>query len=212
MNLLLDGLEDDVLDADAADRGAEPAPTPPVVTPPKPPASSSASKPKGGPAYPPAASIPTQEGPHGIRYDFNLGARILLPAGATWHVRLTDLDTGNILFENENQGAMVSSAKRYYVRFKLEVWKRNGVPCFEHSHDCAGQDVLIQFPVGTLGDVLAWFPYADRFARERGCRVTCAMSEPDRPAAGGRPTPHIRFVSHETCVAQELDGSRLRHL
>ena len=26
------------------------------------------------------------------------------------------------------------------------------------------QHVLIQFPVGTLGDILAWFPYAARFA------------------------------------------------
>ena len=33
-------------------------------------------------AYPPPAPVPTQEGPRGIRFDFNLGCRITLPAGA----------------------------------------------------------------------------------------------------------------------------------
>ena len=26
-----------------------------------------------------------------------------------------------------------------------------------------GREVLIQFPVGTLGDILGWFPYAAKF-------------------------------------------------
>ena len=63
-------------------------------------------------------SRPSRPGPHadadrpgGIRIDFNAGAR----------VRLRDLDTGNILFLNENIGAMVMSAKRYYVRIGIEV-------------------------------------------------------------------------------------------
>jgi autotransporter strand-loop-strand O-heptosyltransferase len=39
------------------------------------------------------------------------------------------------------------------------------------------RDVLIQFPTGTLGDTVAWFSYAARFAeRHPGCRVTCALS------------------------------------
>ena len=69
--------------------------------------------PKG--PYPPPAGQPTQEGPRGIRFDFNLGARVVLPdrAQGKWRVRLRDLDTGNILFQSENQGAFVSSAKRY---------------------------------------------------------------------------------------------------
>ncbi len=37
-------------------------------------------------------------------------------------MRLRDLDTGNILFESENQGAFVNSAKRWFVRFRVEVW------------------------------------------------------------------------------------------
>src|SRR5271165_4319007 len=73
--------------------------------------------------YPPAASTPVLMGPEGIRFDFNLGCRVLLPqrANGKWRVRLRDLDTGNILFESENKGAFVNSAKRWYVRFRVEV-------------------------------------------------------------------------------------------
>lgn len=41
--------------------------------------------------------IPTQTGPENIRYDFNDGARVLLPEGQ-WHVRLLDADSGNVIF------------------------------------------------------------------------------------------------------------------
>ena len=81
-----------------------------------------------------------------------------------WRVRLRDLDTGNILFQSENQGAFVSSAKRFYVRFSVEVWSLDAdgaaTSVLSHDYDARGQDILIQFPIGTLGDILAWFPYA----------------------------------------------------
>jgi autotransporter strand-loop-strand O-heptosyltransferase len=160
---------------------------------------STAAKPK--PLYPPSAIVPTQEGPNGIRFDFNLGARVLLPPGE-WRICLRDLDTGNILFESENQGALIASAKRFFVRFGIEVWE-HGEPVFSHKYDCAGRDVLIQFPVGTLGDILAWLPYAIRFGETRGCRLICAMSsvlaDLLRPAY-----PEIDFVTHEEVVERRL--------
>ncbi len=155
-------------------------------------------------AYPPPAATPTQEGPQGIRYDFNLGARILLPTGHDWRLVLRDLDTGNVLFETRNQGATVSSSKRFYVRFGIEIWE-NGESVFQHEYNAAGRDVLIQFPIGTLGDILAWFPYAERFAEQHHCNVICAMSpllvELLRDAY-----PKIRFVDHEQLVAEKIES------
>jgi autotransporter strand-loop-strand O-heptosyltransferase len=159
--------------------------------------------------YPPAAEQPTQFGPHGIRFDFNAGARILLPARADgcWRVRLRDLETGNILFQSDNQGALVASAKRYHVRFGLEVWERDetGVErrVFAHDYDARGREVLIQFPIGTLGDTLGWFPYAARFAAQHGARVTCAMSGLIIPLLRDA-YPQLRFVTHEEMVEQGL--------
>ena len=80
-------------------------------------------------------------------------------------MRLRDLDTGNILFESENAAAPSSAApSATIVRFGVEVGidgEQHLVPATNTTRD--GQEVLIQFPVGTLGDILGWFPYAAKF-------------------------------------------------
>src|SRR5436305_1075151 len=44
--------------------------------------------------YPAPAEAPTQQGPEGIRFDFNDGCRVALPeAKEPWRIRLSDLDT-----------------------------------------------------------------------------------------------------------------------
>ena len=161
------------------------------------------------PAYPPPAPVPTQAGPEGIRFDFNHGARVVLPprTQGAWRVRLRDIDTGNILFESENQGATILSAKRWFVRFRVEVWAiEDGVAREVLSHDYhpADKDVLIQFPVGTLGDVLAWFSYAARFATTHpGARVTCGLSALIIPLLADA-YPELRLVTHDAMVEQNL--------
>jgi autotransporter strand-loop-strand O-heptosyltransferase len=162
--------------------------------------------------YPPPAAVPTQLGPEGIRFDFNQGCRVLLPGRTEgmWRVRLRDINTGNILFESENKGAMVTSSKRWFVRFRIEVWSIDEAKAEEprsvlvHEHDTADRDVLIQLPVGTLGDILAWFPYVARFAeRHPACRVTCALSGLIIPILRDA-YPNLTLLTHEELVAQRL--------
>jgi autotransporter strand-loop-strand O-heptosyltransferase len=154
------------------------------------------------PAYPPPAALPTQLGPKGLRFDFNEGCRVMLPEGEhPWRVRIFDLDTGNILYETELKAGRVSSSKRYYVRFRIDVWQE-GDSVFTHEYAARDRPVLIQFPVGTLGDTLGWFPYAVKFREKHHCRLTCAMAERLIPLF--RAThPEIEFVTHE-----EVDPER----
>ncbi len=143
----------------------DPAPGKPAEPPPK-------------PAYPPPAAQPTQEGPRGMRYDFNLGARVVMPAQPgerPWRVRLRDLDTGNTLFETTLVQGFINSSKRWFVRFRIEVWDGE-TEVLHHDYDARNRRVLVQFPIGTLGDTMGWFPYATRFAERHGCQLTCAMS------------------------------------
>jgi len=162
------------------------------------------------PSFPPPAPIPTQVTAEGVRFDFNHGARVALPPRTTgrWRVRLRDLDTGNVLFQSENQGALARSVKRWFVRFCVEVWDigEDGAEraVLTHAYDPTGKDVLIQFPVGTLGDVLAWFPYAARFAEvHAGCRVTCALSGLIIPLLRDA-YPGLRLITHEELEAERL--------
>jgi len=164
-----------------------------------------AAKPKATakPPYPPAAKRPTQQAPQGICFDFNLGARIMLPKReqGAWRVRLSDLDTGNVLFQTDSAGGYVASTKKWFVRFRLEVWDLQTdpearEPVLSHEYDARGREVLVQFPIGTLGDILAWFPYAPRFAQEHGCRLTCSLSGLIIPLLRDA-YPDIRLVTHE---------------
>jgi autotransporter strand-loop-strand O-heptosyltransferase len=175
-----------------------------AVAPPSPlsvPASASAAAPPKR-AYPPPADMPTQEGFGGLRFDFNDGCRVVLPEGPhPWRIRLTDLDTGNILFETELKSGRVNSTKRYYVRFRIEAWQQ-GQSVFVHEYAATDREVLIQFPVGTLGDTVGWFPYAVKFKERHGCRLTCGMAERLIPLFRDA-YPDITFLTHE-----EIKGER----
>ena len=68
-------------------------------------------------------AIPTQEGPMGIRYDFNDGARVLLPKGK-WHVQIEDAESDNIIFACDADEGWILSTKKYYIPFRIRVWIR----------------------------------------------------------------------------------------
>ena len=110
-------------------------------------------------------------------------------------MRLSDLDTSNILFETEIKAGRINSTKRYFVRIRLEVWQGlNSI--LVHDYCAADRDVLIQLPVGTIGDTLGWFPYAVKFKELHRCRLTCAMGEKLVPLFR-EAYPDITFVTHE---------------
>ena len=190
--------------ADDHIRGIEVAPTAAAES-----ASSSPVTIKGN--YPQPAAKPTQAASEGVAFDFNQGCRVLLPSRehGTWRARLCDLDTGNVLFETENKGALIRSSKRWFVRFSIEVWsidEGQSEPrlVLHHEYDVSRRDVLIQFPVGTLGDSIAWFSYAARFGeRHPGCRVTCVMAS-HVISLFKDAYPEIRFVTPEEVVAQNI--------
>ncbi len=146
-----------------------------------------------------------QVGAYGVRFDFNLGARVAIPQGMPWRVRLRDLDTGNILFESSPGAAFVNSTKRYYLRLGIEVFDDSQV-YFQHGYNAYAQNVLIQFPVGTLGDIMGWFPYAVKFQLQHGCKLTCAMSDLLIPLFSAA-YPHIDFIVPEAIEPERFYAS-----
>jgi len=127
------------------------------------------------PFYVETPETPTQLGPKGLRYDFNDGARLWLPKGE-WYVELSDSETGNIIFSTNTDGDWVLSAKKYFIPFKIRVWERLAEkPFFEHTMDLKDKEVLIKCPVGTLGDIIAWMTYIDRFQKKHQCKAEVCM-------------------------------------
>lgn len=124
-----------------------------------------------------APDIPTQEGPRGIRYDFNDGARVLLPKGH-WYVQLEDADADNILFGANVDENWVLSAKKYYIRHRIRVWDRDtDTELLDVTMDLKDKPVLIKFPVGTIGDIVAWMTAVDRFQKKHQCKLELTISK-----------------------------------
>ncbi|MGZ5009441.1 MAG: autotransporter strand-loop-strand O-heptosyltransferase [Methylobacter sp.] len=146
----------------------------------------------------PAPEQPTQMEHLGVLFDFNDGCRVVLPEGQ-WRVRISDLDTGNIIFETRIGAGRINSSKLYFVRFLIEVWSAEEV-VVSHEFSADGREVLVQLPCGTLGDTIGWFPYAVKFQQHHNCRLTCAMAEPLIPLFRDA-YPEITFTTHEAVKA-----------
>ncbi|QDH16817.1 autotransporter strand-loop-strand O-heptosyltransferase [Swingsia samuiensis] len=150
------------------------------------------------------SQTPAIEGKMGIRFDFNDGARVMVPPLADkdqqWHVRLSDYSMGNILFDAHIPQGMASSTKKFFVPFELEVWlqKKDGTEekILDHKLSLKGQRVLVQLPVGTLGDTLAWLPPVIRFAKENEAHVTCTIADVILPLVE-KANPEIKFVGKD---------------
>ncbi|MGB3253067.1 autotransporter strand-loop-strand O-heptosyltransferase [Buttiauxella gaviniae] len=120
---------------------------------------------------------PTSHGPEDIYYDFNDGARVLLPEGQ-WHVTIIDDESGNTLFSCDSGAGWVTSTKKYYVRFRIQVFRLGELsPIVNEVMVLKDKDVLILFPTGTLGDLIGWFHYAERFRMLHQCNLECVMGQ-----------------------------------
>ncbi len=133
------------------------------------------------PAQPPiygnVPEIPTQEAVEGIRFDFNDGIRVKFPQGG-YRVCFSDIDTGTILYNAEiKQESMVTSVKKFFIKFRLQIFRAGETePIFEHEYNAKDKEVMIQLPVGTIGDSIGWFSYVERFQQKHNCKVICVMT------------------------------------
>lgn len=134
----------------------------------------------------------------GVSFDFSYGARVRVPDG-NWRVKITDRDNCITLYNSIASQAVITSVKKFFVNFRIEVYQDDHL-VFEHDYNAADKKVLIKFPKTTLGDRLAWFPYAEAFRVKHKCQMYCAMdkemSELLAPAY-----PNINFIEPDDKVS-----------
>lgn len=146
--------------------------------------------------------LPVCCGPDGILYDFNDGARVHLPEGA-WYVRLIDDDSGNILFSCNSTGGWVTSTKKYFVRFRIQVFHQDqAFPVLDERLCLKDKNVLILFPTGTLGDLLGWFHYAERFRQLHRCHLECVLGHEIIELLAAQ-YPEITFSTKESVATEK---------
>ena len=168
---------------------ANPAPGAPVVQTPQvnPGVPAPAPAPQQMPQQPPPQPsiygemprVPVLDAVEGIKFDFNEGIRIMLPQnGKEYRVKFSDIDTGIILYQADAApGSYITSVKKFYIRFRLEIYNKGGdTPIFTHDYDAKDREVMIQLPVGTIGDSVGWFSYVERFQQKHQCKLICVMT------------------------------------
>lgn len=116
-----------------------------------------------------AGQVQQPSGIAGISFDFNYGARVTVPQGE-YRVRFIDRKACLTVYDAPASGVLVASSKKYFIDFRIEVYEKDKM-IFAHDLDLRSQKVLLKFPVGILGDILAWFPYAEAFRQKHGCQA-----------------------------------------
>ncbi len=146
--------------------------------------------------------IPVLDAVEGIRFDFNHGIRVWFPRNdKVYHCRFSDIDTGIILYSADTvPEAYVTSVKKFFIRFRLEIFRKGETaPIFTHDYDAAGKEVMIQLPVGTIGDSIGWFSYVERFQKKHNCKLICVMTPWIADLVRGQ-YPDITFITPEETV------------
>ena len=142
------------------------------------PGSPTAAEPPQKLSFPLPAEEPTQAGPQGLRYDFNHGCRVALPERTgNWRVRLPTSTHPISCMKQRSARVSWRAQSDYFLRIRIEYAITDGV-ILAHDYDARDREVLIQFPVGTLGDIMGWFPYAVKF------QARMAAASASRMAAG----------------------------
>ena len=142
---------------------------------------------------------PVLEAVDGIRFDFNNGLRVKFPEKGEYRCVFKDLDTDCLLYSMDvKPGCTVESVKKFYIRFRLEIYRKAELdkPIFTHDLDLKGRGVLIQLPVGALGDTIAWFSFVERFQRKHCCNISCVM-ETRMAEIFKAQYPNISFITKE---------------
>lgn len=115
----------------------------------------------------------------GISFDFNNGLRVMVPKG-NYRVKFIDQTDHLTVYDAKASGVVAMSSKRYFVNFRLEVWEdppekdkktKESKLIFSHDYNAEGKKVLIKFAGRALGDMLAWFPYAELFRQKHKCEL-----------------------------------------
>ena len=104
-----------------------------------------------------AGDVKLETGVHGLKFDFNAGVRVEVPAG-NWHIKISDFDTGLVGFDGDISQQVLISLEKYYVHWFIEAWL-DGEKVFEHLMDLHNKDIYIFMVNGVLGDTISVLPY-----------------------------------------------------
>lgn len=110
-----------------------------------------------------------------LEYDINFtdGARveILGKNKLDFDIDIYDKETNSLVYQTKlKSGTWCSTNTKFYREYKINILHNNTV-LVTHDFDLTNKNVLIQLDSRSIGDTLAWMPYAEEFRKKHNCKV-----------------------------------------
>lgn len=135
----------------------------------------------------------------GIMLDFCCGLRVLLPVNKgckKYRLQVYDFNSKLKMFDEViDAGDYYVSEKKYFIDYGVIITDASdGREILRHRIDCREKDVVINMPVPTMGDSIAWFSSVLAFSKKHSCQVYAVMPEHTR-CLFESDYPNIKFIS-----------------
>lgn len=112
-------------------------------------------------------------------FEYNLnfidGARVEILGKSKLEFGVEFLDKNNNIIYQTKIGSnnWCATNIKYYKEYNVNIKYKDEL-LIRHNFDLKGKNVLIQLDSKSIGDTLAWFPYAEEFRKKHECIVYCS--------------------------------------
>ena len=120
-------------------------------------------------------AVPTKEPVPQFNINFINGAFFEVKGGKNlqYKVEFKDKKTGKIMHsDNIFPEHWIKSGKQHFIDWNITAL--DGIHEYSYNLDLTNQRVYIALDSKSLGDTLAWFPYAEEFRLKHNCKVICS--------------------------------------
>lgn len=128
------------------------------------------------------ANFPKKKLKNSFEFSYNDGPKIEVRGSLNekYKVNFIDDDKNSTVYSSEISNNCWSKANiKYYKKWRLEVCDKNGNVIRSEILDLKDKKVKITIDSNSLGDILAWVPYAAKFAKKHSCEVHCFTASKD---------------------------------
>ena len=108
-----------------------------------------------------------------ISFNFLDGAFVEITGNnsASYLVKFINDDTENVVYETTiNNNCWARTSIKYFIKWRIEVYQKDSL-IFQHIYTPKNKTVFISFESSSLGDTIAWIPYALEFKKKNNCHV-----------------------------------------
>lgn len=154
---------------------------------------------------------PTCRVAQGISLDYCYGVRIKFSPYLSYRkfrVILYDLNNHIKMFDEIlNAGDYFVSRRKYFIEYGIQITDADtGEKICQHIYCAKDKPVVIDMPVQTIGDSIAWFASCEQFRKKHGCKLYVKMPDHTRKLFE-KEYPEITFIDEK----QKRDISPYAH-